>query len=165
MSKYGSVIDKSAETFHTKCLSVTKAMLDTVNNSPNIHWYCHDCNDGNRHISTSLKNIDDSIARLTTSLSGELVKFLDGLKSLMDNILGKFVTMCSASNNNHSAVSLDATDQLKDGNLFAAPVRNSNVAAPKIITDSSTVATQGEKVKSIVVSNISKDVSMDCLRK
>lgn len=147
--------------FHTKCASITKAMLNAVNNCPNIHWYCNDCNDGNRHISTAIKNIDDSVERLTKSLSGDLLNFLDGLRTLMDKILGKVVTMgCTSS---HSVISRDVVaDQPTDKIHFEVPICRSNVAGQKVDSLPHDM-TDKTSTKSIVVSNIASDVSVDCL--
>lgn len=150
-----------AQTFHTKCVSITKAMLNAVNSCPNIYWYCHDCNDDNRHISAAIKNIEDSITRLTMSLSGDLLNFLDGLKTLMDNVLGKAVTMGCASSA-HSIVS-NGANQSQNDNHVAVPVRQTSAADFKIDSFPSTM-TDRAPTKSIVVSNIGTDVTVDCLK-
>lgn len=72
------------EHFHIKCVSVTKPMLAAVTNCPNIHWYCHNCNDGNRNVSAVINSINESMERLSNSLSSSLLQFLDGFKILMN---------------------------------------------------------------------------------
>lgn len=83
--------------FHLKCVSVTKAMLSSVTNCPNIQWFCNDCNNDNKHISSAVNRIEDAMNRLTSSLSGDLLQFLNGFKTLMDNFLGRIDITNSAA--------------------------------------------------------------------
>lgn len=181
------------EIFHLKCVAVSKVMLNAINSCPNIHWYCHNCNEGNRHISAAIKNIDDSIARLTTSLSADLMTFLDGLRILMDNVLGRAVTMRNAPTDaaHSKVIAADPEDIIAEPNVIAndpevtATDLKAVATEPKVIavepevivTDPTVIAADrkaisgsvppvatGRPTKSIVVSNIAKDVSVDCLK-
>lgn len=73
--------------FHTKCVSVNKSMLSAVNTCPNIHWYCHGCNDSNRNIRASIDRIDETLGQLSSSFSGDLLQFINNTKVLMDTFV------------------------------------------------------------------------------
>lgn len=160
------------ENFHTKCVSVNKAMLNAVTNCPNIHWYCHDCNDGKRHISATINGINDAIARLSSSLSKDLKQFLDGLNLLMANILGSIGTMNTVRNvsdlsdlpNDTSQLGKDHQKQYKHADV---PDCHSKVVPdPNFVVDSLPLSHTDchYHSKSVVVSNIGKDVTMDYLK-
>lgn len=170
------------ENFHKKCVADSKQMLNAVNNSSNIHWYCHDCNEGNRNVSDAINSVNDSIARLASSLSSDLLKFLDGLKLLMDNIIGNLVgAMGNIRPDGQTVVSTQAIPKSNLHENHAIP--ESIVTLPKEISQSSeaensafpefdytdvdslqhSFAPGNHRTKSIVVSNIGKDVSVYCL--
>lgn len=75
------------EMFHIKCVAVNKSMLNAVNTCPNIHWYCHECNGGNRNISASIDRVIASIGSLTNSLSSDLIQFVNGFSTLTENLM------------------------------------------------------------------------------
>lgn len=91
-----------SQLFHIKCVAVNKSMLSAINTCPNIHWYCHECNKENRSISGSIDRINDAIVQLTNSLSGDLLQFVNGFKTVMDKFIGtvsagQFVVQSSAA--------------------------------------------------------------------
>lgn len=98
------------EYFHIKCVAVTKPMLAAVSNCPNIHWYCHSCNDGKRNISSVINEINESIEHLSSSLSNNLLQFLNGFKNLMDKLFETIGTINIVQNQSK-------TDEVPDQNL------------------------------------------------
>lgn len=72
-----------AEKFHSKCAAMNKTMLNAVSSCPNIHWFCHDCNSGNKTINGSIDNLRSAVDVLTKSMSSDL---LTGFKMLTDTL-------------------------------------------------------------------------------
>lgn len=147
------------QNFHLKCVSVTKAMFNAVTTCPNIHWYCENCNDNTGNISESLSLINDAVSRLSGTFTGDLTKFLDGFKSLMQNFV----------------VNLNATScPVGAGSSQPELISDVKSSAPEVIevkkfsktgADCSDHFPEVCSVKSVVVSNIGKDVTDKCLKK
>lgn len=58
--------------FHARCVSMNKTMLSAGLSCPNIHWYCIECNSGNKSMSTSLDNMREAIGSMTKAFSQDL---------------------------------------------------------------------------------------------
>lgn len=162
------------EYFHIKCVAVTKPMLAAVSNCPNIHWYCHSCNDGNRNISSVINGINESIERLSSSLSNNLLQFLNGFKILMDRLFETIGTINIVQSkapdvpdqNLRQKNGCEENDKLDsfgchkekgfDIGSDAKRPNGSNIDTPHIISDD-------QHVKSVVISNIGKSISIDYL--
>lgn len=147
------------ELFHIKCVSVNKMMLNAINACPNIHWYCHDCNAGNRNIAASIDNINAAIGGLTKSLSENLPQFVDGFKSQMERFVDTFnSTTISMIGNLMSASSNCSADDRRvcsdEGQVTASTCKSK--------LESSHCDDDGP-LKSVVLSNIGKDVTADYL--
>jgi len=140
-------------------------MLNAVTNCPNIHWFCHDCNSKNRNVSASIDRINESIGLLTTSLSGDLIQFVDGFKSLTENFMETIST--AALSKATSFYSLSSPSACSDKEI----VRMSDIGGtPDHLLEKSvkipqctTPAHGGSAYKTVVVSNIGNDVTAECL--
>lgn len=158
------------ELFHIKCVAVTKQMLNAVNACPNIHWHCNECNNGNRSIAQSLDQINDAIDLLRESLSGDLIQFVNGFTSLTETFIkslpvpdGSTVTpvvplnSCPPKNDDVRELKKDSTPMSTE----------QSSCKPKTIDSHCTTAIASryidEPVKSVVVSNIGKDITGDFL--
>jgi hypothetical protein len=165
------------EYFHIRCVAVTKPMLAAVSNCPNIHWYCHGCNDGNRSVSSVINGINESIERLSSSLSHNLLQFLNGFKILMDKLFETVGTINIVQNKSEAAEvpdqdiqrqnngcgEHDITDSFGSYKEKEVDIRSSakctngpNIGTPHITSDY-------QHVKSVVISNIGKSISIDFL--
>ncbi|XP_037030800.1 uncharacterized protein LOC119070531 [Bradysia coprophila] len=164
------------EHFHIKCVAVTKPMLAAVSNCPNIHWYCHACNDGSRNISSVVNGINESIERLSSSLSNNLLQFLNDLQVLMDRIFKTIGTGNVIQNQTNTADSHDQNCQRENGSEERDKLDNCGYRETKEIDDGliakcangSNIGTSNadpvvHPVKMVVVSNIGKSISVDYL--
>lgn len=139
------------EMFHIKCVAVNKVMLNAINACPNIHWYCHGCNAGNRNISATIDRINEAIGGLTNSLSKDLVQFVDGFKTQMENFTDTFGSAVVSQISSLVSVSSVAASN----NMSADAELPSGHDVPRY---------EKEPFKSVVISNIGKDVTTDCLQ-
>lgn len=162
------------EHFHIKCVAVTKPMLAAVSNCPNIHWYCQYCNDGNRNISSVVNGINESIEHLSDSMSSSLLQFLNGIQSLMDKLLPTTGAVNDQSKNETTEVhKLHRHDNgCEERNVFDGSGNNKareiDSGSDAERRDGSNMATNGSTaddnpVKSVVISNIGKGISIDYL--
>lgn len=166
------------EYFHIKCVAVTKPMLAAVSNCPNIHWYCHDCNDGKRSISSVMNGINGSIESLSSSLSNNLLQFLDGFKMLMDRLLGTIATTNIVRNSteiveephknvqHHSNGRCEERDKLNGSGCHRE--KENDIGSDEKCLNGSNIGTTcvtsvDNHVKSVVISNIGKSISVDYL--
>lgn len=154
------------EQFHLKCVSVTKAMLRSVTNCPNIQWLCDDCNNGNRNDSSTVNCIEDAMNLLMSSLCGDLLKFLNGFKALMDNLFGRINITNSVWKESNVVDSMnEQSSEAKEnekGEIVHDQAKSEVSYKPKV---SRHIHVMGHKSsKSVVVSNIGNDVTMDHLR-
>lgn len=162
------------ESFHIKCVSVNKSMLNAVNTCPNIHWNCHGCNDGNRNIGASIDRMNEAIALLSSSLSGDLLQFVNNFKVLMNT----FVESISTLNLEHSSNGNDlpTVSLIGEGNETSSGIIKSvdrtaqshgNLAVAsnekQLQFDKQSGTCEYEPMRSVVVSNIGKDISADYL--
>lgn len=90
------------ELFHSKCAGLSKSMLTAVSNCPNMHWFCHDCNNEKLNLSSAVDGMKKAIDRLASSLSSDLLQFLNGFKLLMDKLFETIGTV----NNIHGAINV-----------------------------------------------------------
>lgn len=145
--------------FHIKCVGVHKSMLSTINNCSNIHWYCHECNADNRSFSSAIDRINDAIGLLSNSLSGDLLKFFDSFKTLMETFVESFNTALITQivpnliTRSQNVSSPEPTEQLPIEPHVGKPSYEANFASQNF----------QEPNKSVVVSNIGTDVTMECL--
>lgn len=172
--------------FHLKCVAVSKAMLNTINSCPNLHWYCHKCNSGNRDISASIDRINEAIGLLTNSLSGDLIQFVNGYKTLteefMKTICRSIVTNGTNSAdsqkeiyvpNDNQSPSVSHQSSLLESDC-STPVTNHNathseqstnesdLAPPKCTTPGTNQHNRGA-LRSVVISNVGKDITVKYL--
>lgn len=68
-------------TFHSKCVSLSKTLLNALGANPNIRWYCHDCNSRDS-ITASMTEVKESVGLMTTSLSHDLGQFLKSMSDM-----------------------------------------------------------------------------------
>lgn len=54
-----------AEKFHSKCVALNKTTLNAITSCPNVHWFCHECNNGIKAIGTSIDNMRNAVEGLT----------------------------------------------------------------------------------------------------
>lgn len=148
------------ELFHIKCVAVTKSMLHAVQTCPNIHWYCHECNNGSRNISTSTDQINDAIGVLTNSLSGNLIQFVNNYKSSTETFMDTISTTIVP--NGSSVITMAQKENVHTRNddpvlmsLESNIKRSHSVAA--------TTHCDGGPLRTVVVSNIGKDITVDYL--
>lgn len=155
------------ELFHIKCVAVNKLMLNAINACPNIHWYCHECNAGNRNISASIDRINEAIGGLTGSLSKDLLQFVDGFKTQMEKFTDAFSTAIVPPISNFKSVSSKSSS---DAGRACGDDGPEMISACKSKLNSfhctSPVASRYNKepLKSVVLSNIGKDVSTEYLK-
>lgn len=152
--------------FHIKCAAVNKSMLNAVTSSPNIHWFCNECNSGNRNVAASMDRINESIGLLTKSLSGDLVQFVDGFKSLTENFMETISTavISNATNMSSNASHDEKVPTSNDVSELSSELSTcNNTADESNCTTDFIVDRDRAPVRSVVVSNVGKDVSADCL--
>lgn len=162
--------------FHIKCVAVNKSMLNAVTTCANIHWFCHECNSGNRNFSASIDRINESIGLLTKSLSGDLIQFVNGFKSLTEN----FMETISTTTVSNATIFIPPSSTACRGDEIVRTPEN----YPKLVnqeqstcgatdemksveksrfTSSATANDDRERYRSVVVSNIGKDITTDYL--
>jgi len=148
-------------------------MLNAVNTCPNIHWYCHECNSGNRNISASIDRINDAIGLLTSSLSGDLVQFVNGFKNLTEQFMK---TVChtvtaapqkaiiSVVNENPTPMPSPSFER-KDYESILDETNNHSTSSTleQCTFESSKNRLNCEASRSVVVSNIGKDITEEYL--
>lgn len=152
------------EIFHIKCVGVSKSMLTAVASCPNIHWYCHNCNNGKRNISSSVDNMKDSIDRLASSLSSDLLQFLNGFKLLTDRLFKTISSVKILHNGTKVADSENVASHRENGQCEDYDTSKTHA---QFVVDSNVkqnLITASEPLKSVVVSNIGKGISEDYLR-
>lgn len=153
--------------FHIKCVGVHKSMLNAVNTCPNIYWFCHDCNSGNRNIAASVDRINESIGLLTKSLSGDLVAFVHGFQSLTENLMSTIgAAVVSNSTNSITTSPSDCSDEGIVHSYNVSPVSELMDQSSRVknnVKSHDIAHHDRESYKSVVVSNIGKDVTADYL--
>lgn len=144
--------------FHTKCAAITRPMLSSLNNCPNIHWFCHECNNGNRGVATAIDRMNKTIESLSSSLSGDLLQFINNFKMLIDTFVGTIGTLNMAKD----PVTTNASDDLHEKenlshemNIIRSPSRGKFVFRSK---RPGMASLNNMSQRSVVVSNIGKDV-------
>lgn len=154
------------EFFHIKCVSVTKPMLSALSNCPNMHWFCYGCNDGNRSISSVINGINEPIERLSSSLTGSLLQFLNGFQILLEKHFesSRAVNIVQSKDN-----ALPSRPKVNDCKVKGKSARRKE---KELDADSNSKCSDGPKfhvthedshVKSMVISNIGKGISTDFL--
>lgn len=154
--------------FHIKCVGVHKSMLNAVNSCPNIHWYCHGCNNANLNISSAIDRMNDAIGLLSKSLSGDLLQLVDSFKTLMETfmesitkaIISDIPNLLTGSSN----VSYPELNERSCNNHIESD-KQSNESHAKVPSCSVSFGSHvREPKKSVVISNIGKDVTVECVR-
>lgn len=163
-------------TFHSKCVSIGKTLLNALGSNPNIRWYCHDCNTSNPIVS-SVNEIKESIGHLSTSLSTDLGKFLESM-STMTNCVTKSLSSISNSktqnaspvfsglNANNSTNNHSSSKRRRGESSHSNPnkIRCTNNRSSQLTRSSGTsnpVSNNSDDTrKSIVVSNIAADMNV-----
>lgn len=158
--------------FHSKCVSIGKTLLNALGGNANIRWYCHDCHVNDYNVASSMNEIKSSIGQLSSSLSSDLGKFLNSMSD-MTKMVSDSIRFLSTSNShkNDSAI-VDSTKRRRDehhppipGKFRRIATQSSNhhrMSQPNAINyDGSNSHESTDKRKSIVVSNISPNISID----
>lgn len=70
-----------SSTFHSKCVSLSKTLVNALGANPNIRWYCHNCNLNNPIVS-SVDEMKSSINQLSASLTSDLGKFISAVSEM-----------------------------------------------------------------------------------
>lgn len=157
-----------AATFHSKCVSLNKTTLNAIASCPNVHWMCNECNIGGKTISRSIDDMRTAVDCLTKSLTSDL---LSGFKMLTDTLAttiasnhqssissGRNVFNPSKRRREEESNSSDCDDEqytMKKSFKGNAIVSHNMVAAHDL----------GESRKSIVISNIDKEIAPGYLTK
>lgn len=162
-----------AEKFHSKCVALNKTTLNAVTSCPNIHWFCHECNNGTKAIGTSIDNMKQSVDNLTKSLSSDL---LSGFKILTDTLASSLKSI------HHSSIGFVAdtsnpSKRRRNEEISESEPEGQSTTRKKRFIDGSNNNQNGlslaaapvpnrqsdERRRSIVVSNISKGISSEYL--
>lgn len=162
------------EMFHIKCVAVNKSMLNAVNTCPNIHWYCHECNGGNRNISVSIDRVIASIGSLTNSLSSDLIQFVNGFSTLTENLMsaislptrsdGQSLTASPKKCSHEGNVRSCNGDLLSTSTSLERSSCESNIESFHCAESIKSNMTYDRKpLRSVVASNIGKDMTLDYL--
>jgi len=140
-------------------------MLNTINACANIHWYCHECNAANRNISAALDRINDVVGLMTNSLSKDLGQFVGGFKEQMEKFTDIFssavvskITSVSSNGSGDNTMERNCDDDPGNISTYESEMKTSSPAT--LISDQF----DEEPPRSIVISNIGKDVSADHLK-
>lgn len=145
-------------------------MLNAVNNSPNIHWFCNECNDGNRGVAASIDRMNEAIGALSSSLSSDLLKFVNSFKAMMDTFIGAVSTLNMMqhpiavnsspkvdSHANQNASSVKVVDETSLSTESAiGPSGNIHCSIVSNVSDDMSL-------RSVVVSNVGKDITTEFL--
>lgn len=83
--------------FHSRCVSLNKTTLNAITSNANVHWFCHDCNDGSRNVSTAINGLKSSVDQLTNSLAVDLSSLAKGFKTLTENLLGSISNLTKSN--------------------------------------------------------------------
>lgn len=147
-------------------------MLNAVISCPNIHWFCHECNNGTKSIVASIDSMKGAVDSLTKSLSSDL---LSGFKMLTDTLATSLTSIHQSSlsfgadtgNSAKRRRSETDNESESEGDLVTRRKRfnvgtNSNPHGASIAAVNHQ---SDERRRSIVVSNIDKRISADYLTK
>lgn len=93
--------------FHSKCVSISKTLLNALGANPNIRWYCHDCNMSNP-IASSIVEMKDSIGHLSASLSSDFGQFLKSMSEMTKCVTTSLSSISSQSARGASITSSNA---------------------------------------------------------
>lgn len=163
-SEFVSCAGACGQMFHIKCVSVNKSMLNAVSMCPNIHWFCHKCNEGNRNICASIERMNETIGLMSNSLSGDFLKFINNFKIIMDTFVGTVNSLNVVANSDSGydlstvpSPNVTIADQASDIQNNLADVSNRKQLK------SDEVPVTDDRNYSVVVSNIGTDVSADSL--
>lgn len=138
-------------------------------NCPNIHWYCHTCNDSNRSVSSSIDRMNEAIGLLANSLSGDLSTFINNFSVVMDKFIGSIGSINLMQNSmNDVPATATSHEQKLDSNentnfIDRSAQRSIQSNVEQCHHDEVRVIGDSVQRKSVVVSNIGKDVSADHL--
>lgn len=70
-----------ADAFHSKCVALSKTLLNALGSNPNIRWYCHNCNESSS-IANSLTEMKESFGQMSGSLSQDLGVLIRSMSEL-----------------------------------------------------------------------------------
>ncbi|XP_037051995.1 uncharacterized protein LOC119085652 [Bradysia coprophila] len=170
-------------TFHSKCVSISKTLLNALGANPNIRWYCYDCN-LNNPITSSMNEMKESIGQLSNSLSNDLSNFLRAMTTCVTESLSAIATRSaptlsnlhsqsshqmfgngSTTAANSNATTTNATSKRRRGhNSISNPAKiqcNNNRSAKPVAPPVTVLDAHARK--SIVVSNIAPDTDVATL--
>lgn len=169
-----------SQLFHSKCVALNKTTLNVIASNSNVHWYCHECNSGNRNVTSTIDNFRESIVQLTQSLSADLSNFTNGFKGLSETLIGNIAVLSNVNQtqqisdvpiSNKKTHQEDFNDDCmhrmsrkkiilgsneKDRSMAAVDIKNNN-------TNLSDPIVTAERRRSVVVSNIGSSITADYL--
>lgn len=159
-----------AEKFHSKCVALNKATLNAITSCPNVHWFCHECNNGTKAIGTSIDNMRNAVEGLTNSMSSDL---LNGFK-MLTNTLASSLSSIHRSSLNFGADTGSSMKRRRNETGNESESEGEPIARKKRFTGSNNSSNgtliaaeisskSDEHRRSIVVSNIAKGISADYL--
>lgn len=164
-----------ANVFHSKCVSIGKALLNALGGNPNIRWYCHDCHINDSNIVSSVNEIKNSISQLSGSLSSDLGKFLCSMSDMTKCVSDSLKSLSAAKDGNNVDPTASISSKRRRDDAFPTnPMKFRRVTSRS--THTSSIASNAEhgynnnnpsstNRSSIVVSNIAPDITIETLTK
>lgn len=166
--------------YHIKCVAVNKTTLNIVTSNPNVHWYCHQCNNDSRDVRSSIREIKSSISNISNAVSQDLVNVLsNGFKSVSDNLVGSIAKLQNSNvvkdaNATFASVVVSGKKRQRettddDNTTRSKFLRGTSDNDPSMAALSNPSAINQDVIarddhrKSIVVSNISTTITPDYL--
>ncbi|XP_037037933.1 uncharacterized protein LOC119075570 [Bradysia coprophila] len=165
--------------FHMKCAGVNKSTLNAIVGNPNVHWYCHTCNNDRMDVSSSINNLKHSMDHLTQSLASNLSDFTNGFRIISENLVANITSRSNPneSSNVSSLLSVQGSgsknnkkrqrDESDENSLpqkriiLGSNMRDRSIAAVDSSMDN--VVRNSERRKSVVVSNIAHNITAEYL--
>lgn len=163
---------KCAEKFNSKCVALNKTTLNAIASCPNIHWLCHECNNGYKMIGTSIDELSIAVSNLKNSFTGEL---LAGFKLLTETLPSTLSTnnrdINSSKKRRETKQVMNPSQRRRSKIRKKGHTATSNVTSNRLFTISKsnetmrtmTAMSETRKRKSVVISNIDMNISPEYL--
>lgn len=161
--------------FHSKCVSLNKTTLNAIISCPNIHWLCHDCNNGNKMMNASIDNLTSAVDNLKQSMTSDLLAGFKLLtESLSTTLSATIRTPLSADcknptkrrRNEYEVEEEPMTRSKRFANAFnnnPDKHRSFTIRNPNETRNSNFAVPETNRRKSIVISNIDRNISPEYL--
>lgn len=158
-----------ANVFHSKCVMISKTLLNALCGNPNIRWYCHDCHINNSNFASSMNEIKTSIGQLSCSLSSDLGRFLNSMSEMTKCVTDSIKSLSTATGERRSTPEISSKRRREETfqsnpRKFRRVARQSSNISPSSTTNDGHESNLDSR-KSIVVSNIAPDITADALKK